>query len=127
MQFALWGLSFKPDTDDIREASSLSLISSLIKAGAKVICYDPQAMLSIKSVFGDRINYVEDKYDALKESDALLIATEWSMFLNPDFDRMQNLLNKPVIFDGRNIYDLEDMSKQGFYYNSIGRKTIFPS
>lgn len=127
MQFALWGLSFKPDTDDIREASSLSLISSLINAGARVICYDPQAMLSVKSVFGDRINYVEDKYDALKESDALLIATEWSMFLNPDFDRMQNLLNKPVIFDGRNIYDLEAMSKQGFYYNSIGRKTIFPS
>jgi len=126
LQFALWGLAFKPDTDDIREASALYIIEALIEAGAKVIAYDPEAMPNVKSSLGNRIEFVDDQYDALTNSDALLIATEWAAFRAPDFDRIKDSLNAPIIFDGRNIYDLEDMKNRGFYYNSIGRKTIFP-
>lgn len=126
MQFALWGLAFKPDTDDIREASALYMIEALKAAGAKVIAFDPEAMPNVKEVVGDSVEFVNDQYDALKNSDALLIATEWSAFRNPDFDRMKDSLNEPVIFDGRNIYDLEDMKNKGFYYNSIGRRTVSP-
>lgn len=126
MQFALWGLAFKPDTDDIREASALYMIQALKAAGAKVVTFDPEAMPNVKEEVGDSVDFVDDQYDALKNSDALLIATEWSAFRNPDFDRIKELLNEPVIFDGRNIYDLEDMKSKGFYYNSIGRRTVSP-
>lgn len=126
LQFALWGLAFKPDTDDIREASSLYMINALIAAGAKVVAYDPEAMENVEEMFGDRIHFVKNQYEALEGSDALLIATEWSAFRNPDFEKIKSLLKEPVIFDGRNIYELSDMKKQGFYYNSIGRRTVMP-
>jgi len=126
MQFTLWGLAFKPDTDDIREASALYMIEALLAAGASVVAHDPEAMENVQSVIGDRIRYVEDQYEALEKSNALLIATEWSAFRNPDFDRMKRLLNEPVVFDGRNIYELEEMKDKGFYYSSIGRRTVSP-
>lgn len=125
-KFGIWGLAFKPDTDDIREASSIYLIKQLIEAGAEVIGYDPEAMENVKQQLGDVIEYADDQYDAINDCDALLIATEWSMFRTPDFDRMKKLLKEPVIFDGRNIYELQQMQDLGFYYNSIGRKTILP-
>lgn len=124
MQFALWGLAFKPDTDDIREASALYMIEGLLAAGASIVAFDPEAMENVKGVIGDRIRYVEDQYDALKESNALIIATEWSAFRNPDFDKMKTWMKEPIIFDGRNIYELDEMRDKGFYYNSIGRRTV---
>lgn len=124
MQFALWGLAFKPDTDDIREASALYMINAIKAAGGSVVAYDPEAMDNVKDVLGDQIRFVEDQYEALNGSDALLIATEWSAFRNPDFDKMKSSLKEPVIFDGRNIYELEEMEDKGFYYNSIGRRTV---
>ena len=124
MKFALWGLAFKPDTDDIREASALYMIDKLVAAGAEVIAYDPEAMENVKNTIGDKISYTENQYDALEGADALIIATEWSVFRNPDFDQMKKRLKNPVIFDGRNIYELPQMEKSGFYYNSIGRKTV---
>ncbi len=124
MQFALWGLAFKPDTDDIREASALYMINALVAAGAKVIAFDPEAMSNVKEIVGDAVTFVENQYDALENSDALLIATEWKAFRNPDFDKVKSLLKEPIIFDGRNIYELEEMKSRGFYYNSIGRKTV---
>ena len=126
MQFALWGLAFKPDTDDIREASALYMIEALINAGASVVAFDPEAMENVKGVVGDDIEFVDDQYDALKGSDALLIATEWSVFRTPDFNKIKTLLNQPIIFDGRNIYDLEEMKNKGFHYSSIGRRTVSP-
>lgn len=125
LQFALWGLAFKPDTDDIREASALYMIKALKDAGAKIVAYDPEAMNNVRNEVGDSVTFVENQYDALENSDALLIATEWKTFRNPDFDKMKNMLKNQIIFDGRNIYDIEDMKSQGFYYNSIGRKTVF--
>jgi UDPglucose 6-dehydrogenase len=125
-RFALWGLSFKPDTDDIREASALYLIDKLTKAGAQITAFDPEAADNVKAQIGDTIRYASDQYEALDGCDALLIATEWSVFRTPDFDRMKELLEKPVIFDGRNIYELDQMKELGFYYNSIGRETIIP-
>tara|TARA_R110002072_G_scaffold929_3_gene7462 strand:+ start:1378 stop:2691 length:1314 start_codon:yes stop_codon:yes gene_type:complete len=124
MQFALWGLAFKPDTDDIREASALYMIDALVGAGAKIVAFDPEAMDNVKEIVGDDVTFVNDQYDALKDSDALLIATEWKAFVNPDFDKMKAILKEPIIFDGRNIYDLKEMKLKGFYYNSIGRKTV---
>jgi len=124
MKFALWGLAFKPDTDDIREASALYMIQALNAAGAEVITFDPEAMPNVKEIVGDSVTFVENQYDALKGCDALLIATEWQTFRNPDFEKMKDLLNEPVIFDGRNIYELNQMKNLGFYYNSIGRKTV---
>ncbi|MDB5134973.1 MAG: UDP-glucose/GDP-mannose dehydrogenase family protein [Mucilaginibacter sp.] len=123
-KFALWGLAFKPETDDIREAPSLYIIDELLKAGATVTAFDPEAMNNIKALLGDTINYSENQYDALKDADALLIVTEWSVFRTPDFDMLDNLLKNKVIFDGRNLYDLQKMIDCGFYYNSIGRKVI---
>jgi UDPglucose 6-dehydrogenase len=127
MHFALWGLSFKPDTDDIREAPALYMIEALTLAGATVVAYDPEASENVRRVLGDRLAYAENQYDALEGADALLIATEWGTFRNPDFGRMQEALKAPVIFDGRNIYELDQMAERGFYYNSMGRKTIFPA
>jgi UDPglucose 6-dehydrogenase len=123
-KFALWGLAFKPETDDIREAPSLYVIDELLKEGATVTTFDPEAMNNVKALLGNKINYAENQYDALKDADALLIVTEWSVFRTPDFDLLGNLLKNKVIFDGRNLYDLQKMIDCGFYYNSIGRKVI---
>jgi UDPglucose 6-dehydrogenase len=123
-KFAMWGLAFKPETDDIREAPALYIIDELLKAGALVTAFDPEAMNNIKALLGDKISYADDQYDALKDADALLIVTEWSVFRTPDFDLLENLLKNKVIFDGRNLYDLQKMIDCGFYYNSIGRKVI---
>ena len=119
--FALWGLAFKPDTDDIREASALYMIDRLVDAGAKIVAFDPEAAENVKATIGNKIEYAGNQYDALQDADALLVATEWSMFRNPDFDRMKDLLKEPIIFDGRNLYEVEKMKEKGFYYNSMGR------
>ncbi|WP_409966557.1 UDP-glucose 6-dehydrogenase [Mycovorax composti] len=123
-QFAIWGLSFKPETDDIREAPSLELIQDLLDAEAKVSVYDPVAMGNVKKVFGSKVKYQKNQYEGLKNADALVIVTEWSEFRNPDYERMVKYLKSKVIFDGRNVYSLEKMEELGFYYNSIGRRTI---
>ena len=125
-KLALWGLAFKPDTDDIREAPALYLIDALIDQGAEVVAFDPEAMGNVQSLVGDKIKFVTNQYEALEGADALLIATEWAVFRNPDFSKLKEKLNSPVVFDGRNLFQLEDMKDQGFYYNSIGRKTIHP-
>ncbi len=127
MKFALWGLAFKPDTDDIREASAFKIIDLLLAAGAAVSVYDPEAIPNTKAIYGNKIHYANSQYDALMEADALLIVTEWMAFKNADFEIIRKNLKSPVIFDGRNIYDLPQMEKLNFYYNSIGRKTVFPS
>lgn len=122
--FALWGLAFKPETDDIREAPALYIIDELIKHGATVTAFDPEGMNNVKALVGDKIKYAENQYDALVGADALLIATEWSVFRNPDFERMEQSLSNKVIFDGRNLYDLQKMIDLGYYYNSVGRKLV---
>jgi UDPglucose 6-dehydrogenase len=124
--FALWGLAFKPETDDIREAPALYIIDELIKNGATVTAFDPEAMENVKEVVGDKINFATNQYDALQNADALLIATEWSVFRNPDFEKMDEILTNKVIFDGRNLFDLQKMIDLGYYYNSIGRKLLTP-
>lgn len=122
--FALWGLAFKPETDDIREAPALELIKELKAAGADIRAFDPEAMSNVKNSIKEEVYYAKDQYDALEGANALLIATEWSEFRNPDFDKIETLLNNPVIFDGRNVYTLEKMETMPFYYESIGRKTV---
>ena len=124
MKFGLWGLAFKPETDDIREAPSLYIIKELLNSGASVVAYDPEAMNNVKNILDDKIEYASSNYEAIKDVDALLIATEWSAFRNPDFDAMNSTMRQPIIFDGRNLYDLDSMSKKPFYYQSIGRKVI---
>ncbi len=123
-KIALWGLAFKPDTDDIREAPALYMIDELVKAGAKITAYDPEAMKNVKGVIGDKISFAENEYDALKDADALLICTEWGVFRNPDFDKMKSLMKDSVIFDGRNLFEISEMNKNGFYYSSIGRSVV---
>lgn len=120
-KFALWGLAFKPDTDDIREASALYMIDRLVSGGAEVVAFDPEASENVRNTIGDKIAYASNQYEALEGADALLIATEWSMFRNPDFEKMKDLLKEPIVFDGRNLYDVEAMREKGFYYNSMGR------
>lgn len=122
--FALWGLAFKPDTDDIREAPALYMIDELHAAGAKIVAFDPEAMPNVKEIKGDKVSFVDSAMDALEGADALLIATEWSVFRAPDFDAIKSSLKAPVIFDGRNLYDLENMRKRGFHYESIGRNKV---
>ncbi|MGM9477939.1 UDP-glucose dehydrogenase family protein [Pedobacter sp. GSP4] len=122
--FALWGLAFKPETDDIREAPALYIIDALVKNGATVTVFDPEAMANVKNIIGDKINYAKNQYEALEGADALLIATEWSVFRNPDFEKIESILKNKVVFDGRNLYDLQKMIDLGYYYNSIGRKLI---
>ncbi len=122
----VWGLAFKPDTDDIREAPALYIIEELLKRGAKVSAYDPEAMENVKNIFHDKITYAADQYEGLKDCDALLIATEWSVFRTPEFDKIQQLMRSKVIFDGRNLYDPSRMKELGFYYNSIGRSVVNP-
>jgi UDPglucose 6-dehydrogenase len=119
----MWGLSFKPQTDDIREAPSLVMINSLIEAGAHVRAHDPVAIDAVKAVLGSKIEYFENNYESLKGAEALLIVTEWNEFRRPDFDRMKSLMKRPVVFDGRNIYDPRIMKEKGFVYFGIGRKT----
>ncbi|CAH8283623.1 UDPglucose 6-dehydrogenase [Mariniflexile fucanivorans] len=119
----VWGLSFKPQTDDMREAPSLSIINNLLEAGAVVKAYDPVAIPEAKHHFGDTISYFEDQYEALIDADCLAILTEWPEFKIPSFKIMTKLLNKPTIFDGRNIYDREEMKKEGFEYYCIGVNT----
>jgi len=123
-KFALWGLAFKPDTDDIREAPALYMIEALLEKGAIVSAYDPEAMKNVKSQIGEKIEYAENEYEALRNADALIICTEWGVFRNPDFNRIGELLNDKVIFDGRNLFEVEEMNEKGFYYNSVGRKTV---
>jgi UDPglucose 6-dehydrogenase len=124
VKIALWGLAFKPETDDIREAPALYMIEKLTDAGATVVAYDPEAMDNVRGRIGDRIQYADRAMDALDGADALLIATEWQVFRNPDFAEMKDRLNNPVIFDGRNLYDMSRMEELGFYYKSIGRRTV---
>lgn len=121
--FALWGLAFKPDTDDIREAPALSIINELLLSGAKVRVFDPEAMPNVEKLYGDKLYYAQDEYDVIEGADALVIVTEWKLFRTPDFDKMAHLTSK-AIFDGRNLYDVEDMKGRGFHYESIGREII---
>lgn len=125
-RFALWGLAFKPDTDDIREAPALYMIDELVKAGAHVAAFDPEGMENVRRLKGDNISYAKDEYDAVKDADALIIATEWAEFRTPDFKRLAEALPSRLIFDGRNVYDLDLMQEQGFHYISIGRPTVNP-
>ncbi len=123
-KIAIWGLAFKPDTDDIREAPALEIIQDLLNHGASISSYDPEAMPNVKQHFGDSIEFSSSEYDALQAADALIICTEWGIFRNPDFQRMTDLMKDKVIFDGRNLFDVDEMTEKGFYYNSIGRRTI---
>jgi len=119
--FALWGLSFKPMTDDIREAPALTILKELLARGANIKAHDPIAMENVKDNIGDSITYHDKAYDAIQDADALLIVTEWNEFRNPDFEKIKNMLKKPVIFDGRNIYDPKEMKDLGFVYYGVGR------
>jgi UDPglucose 6-dehydrogenase len=125
-KFAIWGLAFKPNTDDIREAPALEIIDELLQSGAIVNAYDPEAMNNVKQIYGDKINFALDPYDALSNVDALLIITEWNVFRTPDFEKISTLLKSRVIFDGRNIFSLEQMKELGYYYDSIGRAVVHP-
>ena len=118
---ALWGLAFKPNTDDIREAPALSIIDALISLGVTITAYDPEAMPNVKAQIGEKINYAANQYDALQNAHALVIATEWSEFRTPDFERMENVLAHKVVFDGRNLFEVAKMKDLGYYYESIGR------
>lgn len=122
--FALWGLAFKPNTDDIREAPALYMIRELLEAGATVAAFDPEAMKNVKKELGDAIRFSENQYDALEGADALIIATEWNEFRTPDFGKIGSSLKNRAIFDGRNLFDLSAMRDLGFYYQSVGREVI---
>jgi UDPglucose 6-dehydrogenase len=125
-KFALWGLAFKPNTDDIREAPALYIIKNLVGEGASVCAYDPEAMNNVKEIMDGVINYAENQYDCLEDADALIIATEWNEFRTPDFEAMTNKLKNKVIFDGRNLFDLVAMKELGYHYESVGRATVKP-
>jgi UDPglucose 6-dehydrogenase len=118
---AVWGLAFKPKTDDMREAPAIPLIRELLNAGATVKAYDPEAARVARGIFGDRVEYVATRYEAVTDADALVIVTEWSEFRLPDFDRMKSLMKSPIVFDGRNLFTPEHMKQHGFTYYSIGR------
>ena len=124
--FALWGLSFKPNTDDIREAPPLYMIDALLKEGSTLSVFDPEAMNNVKALLGDKITYAENQYDVLKGADALIIATEWNEFRTPNFLKMVTTLRNKVIFDGRNLFDVAAIRELGFYYESIGREAAIP-
>jgi UDPglucose 6-dehydrogenase len=123
-RFAMWGLAFKPNTDDIREAPALYMIDALTEAGATVHAFDPEAMPNVKQVVGDKIDFAQSQYEALENADALIIATEWSEFRTPEFEKISALLNNKAIFDGRNVYDREQMKQLGFFYESVGREKV---
>ena len=119
--FAMWGLAFKPNTDDIREAPALYMIEALLAAGATVAAFDPEAMPNVKALLGDTISFAENQYEALEGADALIIATEWNEFRTPDFLKMVKSLKRKAIFDGRNLFDVNSVNELGFHYESIGR------
>ncbi len=121
---AVWGLAFKPNTDDIREAPALVIIDELLELGAKVIAFDPEAMDNVRTLYGDRIQFAKGMYQALENADCLAIMTEWGEFRNPDFEKMATLLQDKIIFDGRNLYDLDMLKSHGFQYQSIGRPKV---
>ncbi|RPD97499.1 UDP-glucose/GDP-mannose dehydrogenase family protein [Aureibaculum marinum] len=121
---AIWGLAFKPNTDDIREAPAIDVINELLLRDVEIAAYDPEAMTNIERIYGNKIQYGKNAYDILEDADCLLICTEWSEFTQPSFNRMKSLLKNPIIFDGRNMFDLEVMENNGFYYESVGRKTV---
>lgn len=123
-KIAIWGLAFKPNTDDIRDAPSLDVINELLLKGVNISAYDPEAIPNIKNLYGDKITYGKNAYEILPDVDCLLICTEWSEFTSPHFDKMKSLMKNPVIFDGRNIFDLEVMENNDFYYESVGRKIV---
>jgi UDPglucose 6-dehydrogenase len=123
-RFGIWGLSFKPETDDMREAPSIVIIEGLLERGAEVTAHDPEALDVARGVFGDRIRYVDNNYDALDGADALLIITEWKQYRQPDFDRIRQMLRQPIILDGRNLFNPGRMRELGFDYTSIGRPTV---
>lgn len=123
-KIAVWGLAFKPDTDDIREAPALFMIEALLDAGANISAFDPEALPNVKNSLGAKIDYATDEYSALSGADALLICTEWGIFRNPDFTRMKSLMKDAVLFDGRNLFEIGEMNDKGFYYCSIGRNVI---
>ena len=126
-KIAMWGLAFKENTDDIREASSLDMIEELTNQGASVIAYDSAAMPNVKRAIGDKIEYGDDMYEILNDADVLLVVTEWSEFRNPKYEVIAEKLKNKAIFDGRNLYDLEVLEEKGFFYKSIGRKTVLPN
>ena len=125
-KIAIWGLAFKPETDDIREAPAIDVINALLDQGAQIEAFDPEAMDNIRKRFGDRISFGDHMYAPLQDADALVICTEWSIFRSPDFNKVKALLKQPVIFDGRNLYNTQDMEREGFSYTSIGRNTVKP-
>ncbi len=125
--FAIWGLSFKPNTDDVREAPAFYMIDALLAAGATVCAFDPEGMENTKLTYADKINYAANQYDALTNADALIIATEWNEFRTPDFEIINNTLKNKVIFDGRNLFEPLQMEKEGYHYESIGRKAVTQS
>ena len=118
---AMWGLAFKPNTDDIREAPALTIIDDLLAAGASVKVFDPEAMENVKRIYGSKIHFCKSQYEALENADTLAVITEWQVFRTPDFDKIKDLLKNPAVFDGRNVYDVDRMRQMGFYYESIGR------
>jgi UDPglucose 6-dehydrogenase len=122
--FALWGLAFKPNTDDIREAPALYIIDELVRAGATVSAFDPEGMPNVKQLLGNKISYGEGQYDVLENADALIIATEWNEFRTPEFDKIKSSLKNKVIFDGRNLFDLQQIKQLGFHYESVGRRVV---
>ncbi len=122
--FAVWGLAFKPNTDDIREAPALYIIDALLKEGATVTAFDPEAMKNVKNEWGNKIDFADSQYDALKDADALIIATEWNEFRTPDFSRIGGMLKNKAIFDGRNLFDLAAIKELGFHYESVGRNIV---
>ena len=131
LRMAVWGLSFKPETDDMREAPSLTIIRGLVERGATIVAHDPEALHEATHHFGDlleagTLELRERDYDCLEGADALLVLTEWQPFRRPDFDRIAELLRQPVIFDGRNLWDPEKLQRRGFYYASVGRPTVAP-
>jgi UDPglucose 6-dehydrogenase len=121
---AVWGLAFKPNTDDLREAPSLTLIDELLAAGASVAAHDPVAMVEAKHRFGDRVSFASSSYDALESADALAVVTDWNEYRHPDFARIKHALRRPIIVDGRNLYALNRMMSMGFSYHSIGRPAV---
>ena len=124
--FAIWGLAFKPNTDDIREAPAFAIIDALLKCGATIAVSDPEAMANTKAVYTDKIIFANNQYDALQNAEALIIATEWNEFRTPNFEKIAALLPSKIIFDGRNLFDVEQMEKLGFHYESIGRRKVAP-
>jgi UDPglucose 6-dehydrogenase len=121
---ALWGLAFKAETDDMRESPALPLVDGVLAAGGKVQAHDPKAMGVARQLYGDRVNFATDPYEALEGAEALVIMTEWLLYRNPDFERVRSLLARPLVLDGRNLYDPERMARMGFEYHGIGRRKV---